>query len=181
MAKICCLYVILQEEWGRALRMAPKLRVLTIPTLCVTDGSDMFQHQQNNHGSDEDTLMDETTISSMSYSSSKPDSTSYLPATSTSDSLPKWLQPLYLPLSIFAEDFVDIHLRSPVFKELRFIHNIVPPNPYSQECRMIRFGQELDPDAPGEQYMMTFSGIMCEGPAEDDAFFWTPRSLRRSQ
>ena len=173
-----------QEEWGRVLRTAPNLRVLTLPTLVVTDGTDAFKHGQDDYCVDEDMLIDTASISSMTHSSSNLDSLStisYLPATSTQDRLPVWLQPLYLQLSIFAEDFADLHLHSPIFKELRFIHDVLRPNNYYRECRVIRFSQELDQDAPGERYMMKFLGVMQEGPAEDDALFWIPRLLRRSQ
>ena len=137
--------------------MAPNLRILTLPTLCVTDGTPTHEPPHYD-SSEEDTLC----------------------GTSTLDRLPRWLQPVYLPLSIFAEDFADVHLRSPRFRELRFIHDVVEPNPFYRECRMVRFAQEADPDAPGEHYMMKYLGVIGEGPEEDEAFFWMPRALRRS-
>lgn len=94
--------------------------------------------------------------------------------------LPGWLKPMYNALSIFAEDFVDVHLRSAGFKELRFIHDVARPNAFYRECRMIRFGQFPDNDREGEHYMMKYLGVMGEGPLEDEAFFWTPKLLRRS-
>lgn len=101
------------------------------------------------------------------------------------DKLPTWLQPSFHALSIFAETFADVHLRSPFFQELRFIHDVVPQNDFYRECRVVRFGQVLDsdPEASGRalQYMMRFLGIMPEGREEDEALFWIPRILRRSE
>ena len=60
------------------------------------------------------------------------------------------------------------------------MHDVRAPNPFYRECRVLRFAQEPDSDAPGERYMMRYLGVMGEGREEDEALFWIPKVLRRS-
>ena len=184
-----------QEKWGEALRTAPRLRVLTLPGECVGDGSafevryDDDNDNDNDSHTDEDDTDDEYAPMGQALHPNIPVAgPSLIPFQSSYPSsyeerLPSWLRPFYLPLSIVAEDFADIHLRKPDFKELRFIYNASPKSPRSafRQCRLVRFAQIKDPGPSTDrvQYMMKYFGDTDESGLEDDAFFWLPRELRR--
>jgi hypothetical protein len=175
-----------QEQWGEALREARNLRVLTLPVLCFEDAVD--QHSDHDDNGDDDVSMELDTIpddgpvagpSRISEESSHENHSA-----SSEEVLPSWLRPFYQPLAIFAEDLIDVYLRSSGFKELRFIYDISPRTQFRQ-CRIIRFAQVLDPERDpssthtSQQYMMKYLGVMDEGLEEDDALYWMPRELRR--
>jgi hypothetical protein len=175
-----------QEQWGEALRAARNLRVLTLPVLHVDEDivDDYLEDYENSESDNEDASVEPNTTSEVEPAPDAPLNSNKIYATSREETLPSWLQPFYQPLAVFAEDFMDVYLRSPGFKELRFIHD-VSPRTHFRQCRIIHFAQVLDPEhdpnSPdvSPQYMMRYLGIMEEGLEEDAALYWMPRELRR--
>lgn len=156
--------------------------MLTLPSMCVGTLDNQFSDSEDE---DEDDLMGPDAAAELATGPSRLgyDALCAL-AISNQERLPSWLRPLYNPLSIFAEEFIDSYLRKPGLKELRFIHDLTPRGTH-RRCRMIRFQQVLEhafdqsTSKTETQYISKYLGVMEEGLQEDDAFFWLPRELRR--
>ncbi|KAJ3544315.1 hypothetical protein NM688_g5757 [Phlebia brevispora] len=186
-------------DFCNALRAAPKLRILTLPTMFLLDGSEFDQESYADEfdGEEEEAMdVDEDEDSAvegapLADSSTQPsecdmdDDDIYARPSPHYAEVPSWLEPTYHSLAIWIEVFLDELLRKQGLQELRCIHDLSPAGVLHRECRMIRFEQiyhEIDADSALDAetaYMIRYLGVMGDSADEDDAFWWLPREHRR--